>query len=38
MDDFLMWIESIGGFPAAVHDPYKEMRRAGVVLSAAVTA
>lgn len=34
MDDFLDWIDSIGGIPESVQDAYCEMRNAGVVLSA----
>jgi dTDP-L-rhamnose 4-epimerase len=33
MDDFLEWIESVGGVPEEVTDAYGEMRRAGVVLT-----
>lgn len=33
MDDFLNWIESIGGIPQQISDAYSEMRNAGVVLS-----
>jgi dTDP-L-rhamnose 4-epimerase len=33
MDDFLEWIESMGGVPEEVTDAYGEMRRAGVVLT-----
>jgi dTDP-L-rhamnose 4-epimerase len=35
MDDFLSWIESIGGVPEPAYDAYANMRNAGVVLSAA---
>jgi dTDP-L-rhamnose 4-epimerase len=35
LDDFLLWVESIGGIPVNIHDPYEDMRRAGVVLKAA---
>jgi len=34
MNDFLGWIESIGGLPAHIPDAYTEMKNAGVVLSA----
>jgi dTDP-L-rhamnose 4-epimerase len=33
MDDFLDWIESLGGVPRHVPDAYSDMRNAGVVLS-----
>jgi dTDP-L-rhamnose 4-epimerase len=33
MDDFLEWIESVGGVPEEVTDAYGKMRRAGVVLT-----
>ncbi len=33
MDDFLGWVDSIGGVPESVRDAYGEMRSAGVVLS-----
>lgn len=33
MDDFLGWIESIGGIPPEARDAYSDMRNAGVVLS-----
>ena len=32
LDDFLAWVESIGGVPAQIQDAYGAMRRAGVVL------
>jgi dTDP-L-rhamnose 4-epimerase len=35
LDDFLAWVDSIGGIPEQVHDAYGDMRKAGVVLSAA---
>jgi len=35
MDDFLEWIDSIGGIPRQVGDAYSDMRNAGVVLSTA---
>jgi dTDP-L-rhamnose 4-epimerase len=34
LDDFLLWIESIGGIPIQMQDAYGHMRRAGVVLKA----
>jgi len=34
LDDFLAWIESIGGIPRSIPDAYSEMRSAGVVLAA----
>jgi dTDP-L-rhamnose 4-epimerase len=34
LDDFLLWVESIGGIPIQVQDAYGDMRRAGVVLKA----
>jgi dTDP-L-rhamnose 4-epimerase len=33
MDDFLEWIESIGGIPQQIPDAYSDMRNAGVVVS-----
>jgi dTDP-L-rhamnose 4-epimerase len=36
LDDFLVWVDSIGGIPEQVHDAYGDMRKAGVVLRAAV--
>jgi dTDP-L-rhamnose 4-epimerase len=33
-DDFLAWIESIGGIPSQIPDAYSDMRNAGVVLAA----
>jgi dTDP-L-rhamnose 4-epimerase len=33
MDDFLGWVESIGGIPPHIHDADADMRNAGVVLS-----
>src|SRR5258706_6770127 len=36
LDDFLGWIESIGGIPAQIQDAYGDMKRAGVVLKATV--
>ena len=36
LDDFLEWIESIGGIPQQVQDAHAHMREAGVVLSASV--
>jgi dTDP-L-rhamnose 4-epimerase len=32
LDDFLLWVESIGGIPIQIQDAYGDMRRAGVVL------
>lgn len=32
LDDFLQWIDSIGGIPQQVDDAYSEMKNAGVVL------
>lgn len=32
MDDFLAWIEQIGGIPPDIQDAYSVMKRAGVVL------
>jgi dTDP-L-rhamnose 4-epimerase len=34
LDDFLSWIEEIGGMPSQVEDAYVNMRKAGVVLKA----
>jgi dTDP-L-rhamnose 4-epimerase len=34
LDDFLAWVEQIGGIPSDVPDAYSEMKRAGVVLTA----
>jgi dTDP-L-rhamnose 4-epimerase len=34
LDDFVLWVESIGGIPSQVQDAYGDMRRAGVVLKA----
>ena len=36
LDDFLGWVESIGGIPAQIEDAYCAMKDAGVVLKAAV--
>jgi dTDP-L-rhamnose 4-epimerase len=36
LDDFLAWVESIGGIPAQIQDAYGAMRSAGVVLPATV--
>jgi len=33
MDDFLEWIESVGGVPDEIPDAHADMRRAGVVLN-----
>jgi dTDP-L-rhamnose 4-epimerase len=35
LDDFLAWIESIGGIPASIPDAYTDMRNAGVILASA---
>jgi len=34
LDDFLSWVESIGGIPIQIQDAYGDMRKAGVVLRA----
>ncbi len=34
LDDFLAWVEGIGGIPAGVKDAYGDMQRSGVVLKA----
>ena len=34
LDDFLEWVNSIGGIPEGIPDAYADMRRAGVVLTA----
>jgi dTDP-L-rhamnose 4-epimerase len=36
LDDFLAWVESIGGIPVQIEDAYRAMRKAGVVLPATV--
>lgn len=36
LDDFLAWVDTIGGAPEHMHDAYGDMRRAGVVLRATV--
>jgi dTDP-L-rhamnose 4-epimerase len=36
LDDFIAWIEDIGGIPTEIHDAHSTMRRAGVVLKATV--
>jgi dTDP-L-rhamnose 4-epimerase len=36
LDDFLEWIESIGGIPQQIPDAHSHMRDAGVVLTASV--
>jgi hypothetical protein len=33
MDDFVDWIDSVGGIPQGVPDAYADMRNAGIVLS-----
>jgi len=35
MDDFLSWIESIGGIPQQIPDAYSDMKNAGVLMSSA---
>lgn len=35
LDDFLAWVESIGGIPPEIPDAYSDMRKVGVVLRAA---
>ncbi len=35
LDDFLLWLDSIGGIPPEIPDAYGDMRRCGVVLRAA---
>lgn len=35
LDDFLVWVDSIGGIPAQIEDAYGAMRKAGVVLKTA---
>jgi dTDP-L-rhamnose 4-epimerase len=34
LDDFLAWIESIGGIPDSIADSYADMRNSGVILAA----
>jgi dTDP-L-rhamnose 4-epimerase len=36
LDDFLAWVDSIGGIPPEIPDAYSAMKKAGVVLKAAV--
>jgi dTDP-L-rhamnose 4-epimerase len=36
LDDFLVWVASIGGIPAQIEDAYSAMKRAGVVLKATI--
>jgi dTDP-L-rhamnose 4-epimerase len=36
LDDFMAWVETIGGNPSQVQDAYGDMRRAGVVVKATV--
>jgi dTDP-L-rhamnose 4-epimerase len=36
LDDFLAWVDSIGGIPSQIEDAYSAMRKAGVVVRAAV--
>ena len=33
LDDFMGWVESVGGVPAEVPDAYADMRNAGVILT-----
>ena len=35
LDDFLAWVESVGGIPTEIPDAYSDMRKMGVVLRAA---
>ena len=35
LDDFLNWIDQIGGVPPDIPDAYSDMKHAGVVLAAA---
>lgn len=35
LDDFLAWVESVGGIPPEIPDAYSDMRKMGVVLRAA---
>jgi len=36
LDDFIAWVESIGGIPSQIEDAYSAMKKAGVVVRAAV--
>src|SRR6266481_4191569 len=36
LDDFLAWVESIGGIPVHIQDAYGAMRNAGVIMRATV--
>jgi dTDP-L-rhamnose 4-epimerase len=36
LDDFMAWVETIGGNPSQVQDAYADMRRAGVVVKGTV--
>lgn len=36
LDDFLAWVDNIGGIPSQIEDAYAAMRRAGVVVRTAV--
>jgi dTDP-L-rhamnose 4-epimerase len=36
LDDFIVWVDSIGGIPPQIEDAYGAMRKAGVVLKTAV--
>ncbi len=38
LDDFLAWVETIGGIPKRIHDAYGDMRRVGVVLTTCANA
>lgn len=37
LDDFLAWVESLGGIPGQIPDAYSDMRESGVVLRAAAS-
>jgi dTDP-L-rhamnose 4-epimerase len=37
IDDFLAWIDSIGGIPDRIPDAYEDMRRVGVVMTACMS-
>jgi len=36
LEDFLAWVESVGGIPPQIEDAYGAMRKAGVVLKTTV--
>lgn len=36
LDDFLAWVQAVGGIPSQIEDAYAAMRKAGVVVRAAV--